>query len=53
LYITREFKYSGLDVSVVINEALELAKSFAEVDAHKFINGLLDEWVKRKTISNS
>ncbi|HZW61815.1 MAG TPA: transcription antitermination factor NusB [Candidatus Babeliales bacterium] len=34
--------------SVVINEAIELAKCFAEKDAYKFINGILDEAVKAK-----
>jgi len=29
--------------SVVINEAVELAKAFAEQDAHKFVNGILDK----------
>lgn len=29
--------------SVVINEAVELAKAFAEKDAYKFVNGILDE----------
>ena len=37
---------------VAINEAIELAKCFAEDDAYRFINGLLDravkEGVKRK-----
>ncbi len=33
--------------NVVINEAIELAKCFAEKDAYKFINGLLDEHVKK------
>jgi N utilization substance protein B len=42
-----ELRHTDLDIAVVINEALELAKSFAEVDAYKFINGLLDEWVKQ------
>lgn len=32
--------------SIVINEAIELAKAFAEKDAYKFINGILDEAVK-------
>jgi N utilization substance protein B len=27
---------------IVINEAIELAKSFAEKDAYKFVNGILD-----------
>lgn len=31
---------------VVINEAIELAKSFAADDSHKFINGVLDKVVK-------
>ncbi|HVX01225.1 MAG TPA: transcription antitermination factor NusB [Candidatus Babeliaceae bacterium] len=33
--------------SIVINEAVELAKCFGELDSYKFINGILDEWVKR------
>lgn len=31
---------------VVINEAIELAKSFAAEDSHKFVNGVLDKVVK-------
>lgn len=34
--------------SIVINEAIELAKNFAEKDAYKFINGLLDEFCKAR-----
>ncbi|MGC2310877.1 MAG: transcription antitermination factor NusB [Candidatus Babeliaceae bacterium] len=34
--------------SIIINEAIELAKCFAETDAYKFVNGILDEWVKKK-----
>lgn len=33
--------------SIVINEAVELAKAFAEKDAYKFINGILDEYCKQ------
>jgi len=33
--------------SIVINEAVELAKCFAEKDAYKFINGILDEASKK------
>lgn len=33
--------------NIVINEAIELAKCFAEKDAYKFVNGVLDEGVKR------
>ena len=32
---------------VVINEAIELAKSFATDDSHKFVNGVLDKVVKQ------
>jgi N utilization substance protein B len=31
---------------IVINEAVELAKCFAEKDAYRFVNGILDEWLK-------
>ena len=33
--------------TIIINEAIELAKSFAEKDAYKFINGILDEIAKK------
>ena len=33
--------------SIVLNEAIELAKLFAEKDAYKFVNGILDEAVKQ------
>ena len=42
-----ELMNTDLDPIVIINEAIELAKCFAEDDAYKFINGLLDEWVKK------
>ncbi len=42
-----ELENTDLDTSIVINEAIELAKCFAEHDAYKFVNGVLDEWVKR------
>lgn len=42
-----ELENTDLDSSIVINEAIELAKCFAEHDAYKFVNGVLDEWVKR------
>lgn len=38
--------------SVIINEAIELAKSFAEKDAYKFINGILDEYCKQKGLKS-
>jgi N utilization substance protein B len=33
--------------TVIINEAIELAKSFGEKDSYKFINGILDEMIKK------
>jgi transcription antitermination protein NusB len=46
LYIALwELKQGILDTSIVINEAVELAKCFAEKDAYKFINGILDKKV--------
>lgn len=35
------------DTAIIINEAIELAKSFAEKDAYKFINGILDQFVTK------
>ncbi len=33
---------------VVINEAIELTKCFAETDAYRFVNGVLDSFVKKR-----
>lgn len=33
--------------TIIVNEAIELAKSFAEKDAHRFVNGVLDQAVKK------
>ena len=35
-----------LPYKVVINEAIELAKSFGAEESHKFVNGVLDKAVK-------
>ena len=44
---TFELKYrQEVPFKVVINEAIMLAKSFAEQDSHKFVNGVLDKVVK-------
>lgn len=43
-----EFLQETLPVNVVINEAIELAKNFAEPDAYKFVNGILDSFVNNK-----
>ncbi len=34
--------------TVIINEAIELAKAFSEKDAYKFVNGILDEAAKQR-----
>jgi N utilization substance protein B len=45
-YAMWELLRTKLNSKVVINEAIELAKCFAEKDAFKFVNGILDEAVK-------
>lgn len=42
-----EFQNTDTPSTIVINEAVELAKNFAELDAYKFINGVLDEFSKK------
>ncbi|MCK9544061.1 MAG: transcription antitermination factor NusB [Novosphingobium sp.] len=42
-----ELLNSQLDAAIVINESIELAKCFAEKDAYKFVNGILDEFANR------
>lgn len=37
------FNCKDVPYKVVINEAIELAKSFASDDSHKFVNGVLDK----------
>ena len=36
--------------SVIINEAIELSKAFAEKDSYKFVNGILDEFCKHRNL---
>jgi N utilization substance protein B len=43
-----ELENTETPTTIVINEAIELAKCFAEKDAYKFINGILDKMVKMK-----
>ncbi|MDQ5890647.1 MAG: transcription antitermination protein NusB [Candidatus Dependentiae bacterium] len=38
-----EFEQPDAVASIVINEAVELAKAFAERDAYRFVNGILDQ----------
>jgi transcription antitermination protein NusB len=42
LFAVWEFKNTDTDARIVINEAIELAKCFAEEDAYRFVNGILD-----------
>jgi N utilization substance protein B len=46
-----ELQQPNITPIIVINEAIELAKGFAEKDAYKFINGLLDEFCKANSTS--
>lgn len=41
-YAMWEIMHTDTDTRIIINEAVELAKCFAEEDAHRFINGILD-----------
>lgn len=45
-YALWELSNTEMAPSIVINEAIELAKCFAEKDAYRFVNGVLDEWAK-------
>lgn len=45
-----ELLNTDIPSTVIINEAVELAKCFAEIDAYKFINGILDEASKNFSI---
>ena len=40
-----ELRQKETPANIVINEAIELSKCFAEKDAYKFINGILDKLV--------
>jgi len=42
-----ELMHTDTPSTIVINEAIELGKCFSEKDAYKFINGVLDQAVKK------
>lgn len=44
-----ELKNTDTDPRIIINEAVELAKCFAEADSYRFINGILDKIAKGET----
>ena len=48
-FATWELHNTEIDPRIVINEAVELAKCFAETDAYRFVNGILDRMVKART----
>jgi N utilization substance protein B len=48
-----ELDNTDISPNIIINEAIELAKCFAEKDAYKFVNGVLDEAIKNKIESVS
>lgn len=41
-----EMVHTAVDRKIVMNEAIELAKDFAEQDAFRFVNGILDRMAK-------
>ncbi len=41
-----EIYYTPTDARIIINEAVELTKAFAETDAYRFVNGILDKVAK-------
>ena len=43
-----ELLFTDTPTSIIINEAIELAKDFAEKDAYKFVNGLLDKVASKR-----
>jgi N utilization substance protein B len=47
-----ELTNSDIAPSIIMNEAIELAKSFSEKDAYKFINGVLDEFARSRDLIN-
>lgn len=42
-----ELLNTDINAVIIMNEAIEIAKGYAEEESYKFINGILDEWVKR------
>lgn len=45
-YAVWELKEKKSDSTLVINEAVELAKGYAEKDSFRFVNAVLDAWSK-------
>ncbi len=47
-YALWELLATDTEPKIILNEAIELAKGFAEKDSYKFINGILDQILKQK-----
>lgn len=45
-YAVWELKEKKSDSTLIINEAVELAKGYAEKDSFRFVNAVLDAWSK-------
>ena len=50
-YAIWEILYTKTAHSIIINEAIELAKCFSEKDAYKFVNGILDKISNKYKVS--
>lgn len=48
-----ELRDTKTPVNIVINEAVELAKCFAEKDSYRFVNGILDQLANNLHLSDS
>ncbi len=42
-----ELLNTNIEPKIILNEAIELSKCFSERDAYRFVNGVLDEALKR------
>jgi transcription antitermination factor NusB len=42
-----ELLHTTQDAKLIINEGVELAKSYAESESYKFVNGILDNYCKK------
>lgn len=48
-----ELLYEALDEKIIINEAIEIAKKYGDIEAYQFINAVLDAISKRYRTINS
>lgn len=47
-----ELQNADIDPRIIMNESIELAKCYAEKDAYRFVNGILDKIVKEGSDSS-